>query len=355
MVSGTVGFGRRVDRLHTAVIFWVGNAPKQKVRSYFPIDPVAGLHNHRGMNRRAFLQASSLDEYAGIRDKGIAGEASHRNCLRAPTYKTFQNMRTQTQILILTFTLAFANLITAQTNSMAPAASNAPSAVVPSQPRANPAIIPVSRTGGTTNRQTQVLQRAKDNPGPCDIIFVGDSITQGWEQREGRNVWTNYYGARKCLNFGVSGDCTQHVLWRFEQGQLNGINPKVAVLMIGTNNSNTNRDGSEQYSTAEILEGVQAVVKQMHERLPNTKLLVLGIFPRGAKFNAQRGRILQINQALAKMADDKSIFYADFGSQLVEADGSISRSIMPDYLHLTEKGYGIWAEAIEPKLKELLK
>lgn len=264
-------------------------------------------------------------------------------------------MKTQTKILLLTFTLAFANLITAQTNSMVPAATNSSAAIAPAEPRANPAIIPVSRTGGSINRQTQVLQRAKDNPGPCDIIFVGDSITQGWEQRDGRNVWTNYYGTRKCLNFGVSGDCTQHVLWRFEQGQLNGISPKVAVLMIGTNNSNTNRDGSEHYSTSEILEGVQAVVKQMHERLPNTKILVLGIFPRAAKFNAQRGRILQINQALAKVADDKNIFFADIGSHFVEADGSISRSIMPDALHLSEKGYGIWAEAIEPKLKELLK
>jgi lysophospholipase L1-like esterase len=119
--------------------------------------------------------------------------------------------------------------------------------------------------------------------------------------------------------------------------------------MIGTNNSN--RDDNTE---AEILEGVQTIVKQLRERLPETKLLVLGIFPRGATFSSQRGKILQVNQALAKVADGKMVHYLDFGSQLIEADGSISKSLMPDYLHLSEQGYELWASAIEPKLKEML-
>jgi len=229
------------------------------------------------------------------------------------------------------------------------AATNAP--VVPA--RANPAIAPVSRDGKSIERQTLVLQRAKDNPGPCDIAFIGDSITQGWEGA-GKNVWSKFYGNRKCLNFGVGGDRTEHVLWRFEQGQLDGVKPKAAVLMIGTNNSNKNKDGTEAYSEAEILEGVQAIVKQIRTRLPDTKLIVLGIFPRGATFSTQRGKLLQVNQALAKLDDGKMIHYIDFGSKLIEADGSISKEVMPDRLHLSEKGYTIWAEAIEPKLKELL-
>ena len=234
--------------------------------------------------------------------------------------------------------------------AVAPVATNPPAVI---EPRANPAIIPVPRTGGSTNRQSQVLQRAKDNPGPCDIAFIGDSITQGWEGN-GKTVWTNYYGNRKCLNFGVGGDRTEHVLWRFENGQLDGIKPKAAVLMIGTNNSNKNRDGSEQYSEAEILAGVQAIIQQLRARLPETKVLVVGIFPRAKTFSTQRGKILQINQALAKVADGNMIHYIDFGSQLIEADGSISKDIMPDALHLSEKGYTIWAQAMEPKLKELL-
>jgi lysophospholipase L1-like esterase len=239
------------------------------------------------------------------------------------------------------------------TNIVSAAASTPVVASVPSGPHTNFAIIPVSRTGGSTNRQAQVLSRAKDNPGPCDVVFIGDSITQGWEG-PGKNVWTNYYGQRKCLNFGVGGDKTEHVLWRFEQGQLDGLKPKVAVLMIGTNNSNNNRDGTEQYTTSDILEGVQAIVKQIRERLPDTKLILMDIFPRGKTFSAQRGKLLQINQALEKLADNRAIFYVDIGSQLIEADGSISTDMMRDALHPGEKGYEIWAAAIEPKLKEFL-
>ncbi len=229
----------------------------------------------------------------------------------------------------------------------APPATNPPAVIVP---RANPAIIPVKHTGTRTD---VVLERATNNPGPCDIAFIGDSITQGWEGN-GKTVWTNFYGNRKCLNFGVGGDRTEHVLWRFENGQLDGIKPKATVLMIGTNNSNKKKDGTEDYSEAEILEGVQAIVKQIRTRLPETKLLVVGIFPRAKTFTTQRGKILQINQALAKVADGQMIHYIDFGSQLIEADGSLSKEIMPDALHLSEKGYTIWAEAMESKLKELL-
>lgn len=254
-------------------------------------------------------------------------------------------MKIQTKFLLLTALLA--TLITpvvAQTNS--PATNSTASVVT----RANPAIIPVRHE---TARTDIVLKTAKDNQGPCDIAFIGDSITQGWEGA-GRNVWKKYYADRKALNFGVGGDRTEHVLWRFEHGQLDGIQPKVTVLMIGTNNSNKNKDGSEQYSEAEILEGVTAIVKQIQQRTPETKLLLVSIFPRAKTFSTQRGKLLQVNQALEKLADNKTIFWIDFGSQLIEADGSISTEMMHDALHPGEKGYAIWAEAIEPKLKELL-
>lgn len=223
-------------------------------------------------------------------------------------------------------------------------AQNAP-ATAPAVTKTNTAIIPVPRDGKAVARTQEVLRRARENQGKCDIAFIGDSITQGWEG-SGKNVWQKYYGKRKCLNFGVSGDRTQHVLWRFEQGQLDGVQPKHAVLMIGTNNSNKD-DNSE----ADILEGVQTIVKQIRERLPKTHLVIVGIFPRGQTFSTQRGKILQVNQALAKMADGKMIDYIDFGSELIEADGSISKSIMPDYLHLTEKGYEIWAQALKSKVR----
>ncbi len=217
----------------------------------------------------------------------------------------------------------------------------------------NLAIVPISRTGSITNRQSQVLQRAKDAPGDYDIEFIGDSITQGWEGK-GATVWQDLGAKYKIINFGVSGDRTEHVLWRFEQGQLDGIKAKVAIVMIGTNNSNKNKDGTDAYTDNDILEGVTAIVNEIRRRQPDTKVLLLGIFPRGKAFNSQRGRLLEINQVLAKLADGKNIFYLDFGSQYVESDGSISKDIMPDALHPNEAGYKIWAAAMEPKLKELL-
>jgi beta-glucosidase len=239
--------------------------------------------------------------------------------------------------------LAWPLTLTAQTNAPAVAPTNAAPVM-----RQNAAIIPVPRADRSTNRQSLVLQRAKDAPGDYDIEFIGDSITQGWEGA-GKNVWQEFYGKRKVINFGVGGDRTQHVLWRFEQGQLDGIKAKVAVVMIGTNNSN-NQDNTE----AEILEGVTAIVQQIRTRQPDTKIVLLGIFPRGKTFSPQRGKILQVNQALARLDDGSHIFYLDLGSQYIANDGSISRSIMPDYLHPNEAGYRIWANATEPKLKQLL-
>lgn len=212
----------------------------------------------------------------------------------------------------------------------------------------NTALLPAPRTDWGMPRQTLVLQRAKEAPGDCDIEFIGDSITEAWEGA-GTNVWREFYGKLKAINLGVSGDRTQHVLWRLENGQLNGLKAKVAVLMIGTNNS-LRQDNTE----AEILEGITAIVQQIRSRQPDAKIILLGIFPRGETFSMQRGKILQVNEALAKLDDSKSVFYIDFGSQLIESDGSISKAIMPDYLHLTEAGYLIWANAIEPKLKLLL-
>jgi beta-glucosidase len=228
-------------------------------------------------------------------------------------------------------------------NTNAPAGTNAPAAAP--KVYVNSALVPVKHEGKRTDL---VMARAQAAPGDYDIEFIGDSITDFWEGT-GKNVWQEYYGHRKAINMGVSGDRTQHVLWRFEHAQLDGIKAKVAVVMIGTNNSN-NRDNTE----GEILEGVAAIVQQIRTRQPETKILLLGIFPRGNTFNAQRGKILQVNQALARLDDGKNVFYLDFGSQLIENDGSIAKGIMKDSLHPTEAGYKIWAAAIEPKLKELL-
>ena len=215
--------------------------------------------------------------------------------------------------------------------------------------RTNTAMVPAPPSHPKWRERAElVLQRAKDHPGGCDIVFIGDSITEFWET-SGTNVWQRYYGRRNCLNLGVSGDRTQCLLWRFERGQLAGLKPKLVVLMIGTNNCN-NDDNTE----AELVEGVKAVLAQLRTRLPESKILLLGIFPRGETFGPQRGKIAQVNQALARLGGTEHISYLDISSQLIERDGSIARAVMPDFLHLSERGYELWADAMEPEIKRLL-
>ena len=227
-----------------------------------------------------------------------------------------------------------------------PPATNAPAAPVA---RTNAAIIPVPRPQESPQKRAEELnRRVQAAAGNVDLVFLGDSITQGWEGN-GKNVWQKYYASRKPLNLGIGGDRTQHVLWRLDHGNLDGLKPKAVVLMIGTNNSN-----KDDHPPGEILEGVTAIVRLLRERLPETKILLLGIFPRSSTFSDQRGKLLQINQALAKLDDGRSVFFQDIGAQFIEADGSIAKAIMPDALHLSERGYELWAAAIEPKLAEWL-
>jgi beta-glucosidase len=210
------------------------------------------------------------------------------------------------------------------------------------------AITPMPRTDfNWPNRARLLDQRLRDNP-DTELLFIGDSITEGWE-KSGSNVWKQFYTPRKAVNLGIGGDRTQHVLWRLTNAPLDGVKPKAAVLMIGTNNSNGDDNTPDQ-----IAEGVQAIVRTLRQRLPNTKILLLAIFPRGENFNAQRGKITQINQVLQKLDDGKNVFFQDIGHRFLESNGRLPAEIMPDYLHLTEQGYQIWAEAIEPKLNELL-
>ncbi len=207
---------------------------------------------------------------------------------------------------------------------------------------------PAPRTGNPHERFLELNKRVKEAGEKARLLFVGDSITQGWEGR-GKNVWAKYYGQRDALNIGISGDRTEHVLWRLENGNIDGLKPKVAVLLIGVNNI-----PDQSNSPGDVLAGVKAVVQKLRSSLPDTKILVLGIFPFREDFDPARGRALQVNQALYHLADGEHVFFLDFGQQLIQPDGKISKSIMQDFLHPNEAGYTIWAKAIEPKLAELL-
>jgi len=209
----------------------------------------------------------------------------------------------------------------------------------------NDAIKPAPREGGWMTRHESFNKRVKE--GNVDLLFIGDSITQGWEG-SGKNVWAKSYGSRNAVNLGIGGDRTQHVLWRLDHGNVDGISPKLAVLMIGTNNASSN-------TPEQIAEGVTAIIKKLREKLPNTKVLVLGIFPRGADASdPKRQTNMKANEQIAKLADGKMIEYLDIGPAFLQDDGTLSKEIMPDLLHLSEKGYQIWAESIEERVKRMM-
>ena len=183
--------------------------------------------------------------------------------------------------------------------------------------------------------------------GNVDLLMIGDSITHGWEGG-GAEVWKKYYDKRNAVNLGIGGDKTQHVLWRLEHGNIDGILPKLAVLMIGTNNAGCGRP-------AEIAAGVKAIVEKLRAKLPQMKILVLAIFPRGADNNDGLRKVnMGANNIIAKLADNQTIYYLDIGPKFLDADGKLSKDIMPDLLHPNTKGYAIWAEAIEPTVAKLM-
>jgi len=203
---------------------------------------------------------------------------------------------------------------------------------------------PVPREGSWIKLHAHFLERARSSEG-IDLLFLGDSITQGW----GNNtVWQRYYGPRNAANFGIGGDRTEHVLWRIQNGEIDGISPKVVVLMIGTNNSGSN-------SAGEIAGGIKAIVTTLREKLPRTKVLLLGVFPRGERpDNPIRAKLAAVNEIIATLDDGENVKYLDIGERFLHDDGTLSREIMPDFLHLSRKGYRIWADAIEPTLWSML-
>lgn len=211
------------------------------------------------------------------------------------------------------------------------------------------AVVPVPREGDFWNKRHQSMNdRVK--MGNVDLLLIGDSITHGWENA-GKDIWNKHYEPRHAVNLGIGGDQTQHVLWRLEHGNVDGIKPKLAVIMIGTNNSGR-KDPSKP---EEIAEGITAIVKKLNEKLPETKVLILAIFPRGAdKNDPKRLNNQKANEIVAKLDNGKTVRYLDIGPKFTNADGTLSKEIMPDLLHLSPKGYTIWAESIEPTVKEMM-
>lgn len=196
-------------------------------------------------------------------------------------------------------------------------------------------------------RNDKLNERAKTEQ--WELAFLGDSITQGWEGH-GKDLWEKHYGDRKAVNLGFSGDETQHLVHRIQNGNLAGQSPKLAVVMIGTNNL-----GNAKHSPADVIEGISLLLDTLKEQTPETQVLVLGVFPRGeAKDDPYREQIRGVNKGVSDLVDWETTHFLDIGHVFLEEDGTLSKKIMPDALHLSEEGYKLWAEAIEAKVAELL-
>jgi lysophospholipase L1-like esterase len=213
------------------------------------------------------------------------------------------------------------------------------------QETANTAITPVSRGDDWwMPRHEGVVERVKQ--GNVDLLMIGDSINHGWENG-GKAVWDAYYGDRNAVNMGFSGDRTQHVLWRLDNGEIDGISPKLAAIMIGTNNWHDN-------SAEEIADGVKAIVAKLRAKLPEMKILLLAIFPRADVEVPYREKLVQANALFSKCADGDMVHYLDIGRVFLDADGNLPKSVMPDFLHPNAYGYQLWAEAVEPSVARLM-
>ena len=185
---------------------------------------------------------------------------------------------------------------------------------------------------------------------PIDLVFIGDSITEGWE-KSGVPVWEKYYGKRNALDLGFGGDRTENILWRLQHGEVEGLHPKVAVLMFGTNNTGHRHEAPELTAR-----GIKRDLDELRQRLPQTKLLLLAIFPRDEKPDGELRQINnRINAIISGFADNKTVFFLDINKAFLDEKGVLSKNIMPDLLHPNEKGYEIWASNMEPTLAELLK
>jgi lysophospholipase L1-like esterase len=208
-----------------------------------------------------------------------------------------------------------------------------------------PADQPVPRNHDATwvNKHIELIEKAKR--GNIDLYFEGDSITRRWEATHKAN-WDQNFGGWKAANFGAGGDCTQNVLYRLENGELDGVNPKEVVLMIGTNNVGFAAiKGSDETLVEDVI----------RKKAPKAKILLMAITPRNSgSSTALMPTINKINNRIAKFADNGTIKFLNINDKLADKDGKLYEGMTDDGLHLTDKGYQVWADAMRPILIEWL-
>jgi lysophospholipase L1-like esterase len=260
-------------------------------------------------------------------------------------------------VAILALALSIARWTSAATTTTSPTTRPAPPPMpVPSEP-ADKAAPRMSRDGKVSDyflkMHAMFLQQAQR--GGIDLLFIGDVLTDNWRKpgpKGGEEIWTKRYAPLNAANFGIGADKTQNVLWRIEHGELDGLNPKVVILLIGGNNM--------AYPADDILLGEMAIIQDIHQKLPQSKLLLLGILPRGADstdpaVQAMRDKIKKVNTGLAQLDDGQMTRFLDLGPQLVDDKGNLKADLVPDGFHLDSQGYQTWADTMQSTLDDMMK
>ena len=204
-------------------------------------------------------------------------------------------------------------------------------------------------------------REARLQKGDADLLLIGDSITHGWKRYP--ELLKKFFGNQQVINLGHPADKTENIIWRLINHDMKNISPYAAVVLAGTNNSNDN-----EYTEEEIAEGVQTIVQLLRTKLPQTKILLMGIFPRGsrdqrigiksglteAEMNPQWEKIDRVNRIIETFADGENIIYLNINQVFLDENGALPVSIMPDLLHPNEEGYERWGGAIKPVLENMM-
>jgi lysophospholipase L1-like esterase len=217
------------------------------------------------------------------------------------------------------------------------------------------AATPAPRTDPNSKAAHEQLL-AKARAGRIDVYFAGDSITRRWGATDHPAFlanWRDNFHGWNAANFGWGGDTVQNVLWRLANGELDGANPKVIVVMAGTNNVGPAPRGDPDAAAADIAEGLKAVLAVCREKAPDAVVILMGITPRNDGPKAMPV-IDKVNERLARLADGKKVRYLSINDKLADKDGKLREGMCPDRLHLSVRGYQVWADALKPVLTDLL-
>jgi beta-glucosidase len=211
----------------------------------------------------------------------------------------------------------------------------------------HPATTPADRPlrEGWLERHRRYCARAAQ--GGVDLVFLGDSLTQRWDGAP--SVWQKHFAPLNAVQMGIDNDGTQQVLWRIDHGTLDGILPKLIVLLIGINNI-----GNDDASPEEVRDGVVAIVERLRKKLPQSRILLIGILPYDRPETTYAVKIKPTNRLLAQLADGYAVHFLDIGNALL-VEGKVHPENQPDGAHLSVKGYTLYAEAIDPVVRKLIK